>query len=108
MRYDITIEKWVHIELGLPFVLVEIVLAREHLLAEFTVEHLLAGVRNDVSHQMLFAAERFVATGLGAAERTQTQVQFHVLIQVLLALEHLVADATGWQLFGIVRGTSGW
>lgn len=86
----------------LLFVLVEIVLARKHLLAEFAVEHLLARMRNDVSHQMLFPAERFVATRFGAGERSQAQVKFHVLIQMLFAFEHLLAQRTRWQLIGIV------
>lgn len=74
--------------------LIEIVFAREQLLAEVAVEHLLAGVRDDVPHQMLLAAERLVAAGLVALERPQAEVQLDVLRQVLFALEHLLAHGT--------------
>lgn len=80
-----------------PLVLVEIVFAREQLLAELAAEHLFAGVRDDVPHQMLLATERLVAAFLVALERTQTQMQFQMLRQVLLAFEHLAAHAARWR-----------
>lgn len=60
-------------------------------MANVAVELFFARVRDNVPHQMLLSAERFVAVRLAALERTQAQVQLQVLRQVLFALEHLVA-----------------
>lgn len=80
-------------------------------MANVTIELLFAGVRDNVPHQMLFPAERFVTAGLVAFERTQAQMQFQMLGQVFLALEHfmtLVACGHIWFWFSNDDATVGW
>lgn len=78
-------------KIPLLFMLVEIILAREQLMADVTVELFFARMRNHVSHQMLLTAECLVTIRFIAFERAQAQMQLQMLGQVLLALEHLLA-----------------
>lgn len=72
--------------------LVEIILPAEKFVANVAVEHFLAGVRHDVTQQMLLPAERLVARRLIALEWSQTNVRLQMLHEEFFALENLPAN----------------
>lgn len=78
-----------------PLMLVEIILARERLLALLTGEHLLARVGDEMAGQMLLPTEGLVAAIFGAFKGTQPLVKFNVLRKMLLLLEFAPAVGTG-------------
>lgn len=78
-----------------PLMLVEIIFARERLLALLAGEHLLARVGDEMARQMLLPTEGLIAALFGAFKGTQPLVKFDVLRKMLLLLELALAVGTG-------------
>lgn len=88
----VVLELFLDVEVMPVFVLGQIRISAESLIAQTTPDGRVAGVAIGVLLQLLFSKERLVAHG--TRERLDAQVTFHVKLEVLLAIKILAALST--------------